>query len=66
MKILTDKHQTELWDPNGRARGRTEGMEGDCNPIRRTISTNLTNQTSQGLNQQPKGMHGWICGSRYM
>jgi hypothetical protein len=31
--------QTEPRDPNGRARRRTEGTEGDCNPIGRTIST---------------------------
>jgi len=34
--------QSEPWDPNGRERGRIEGAEGDCNPIRRTISTNWT------------------------
>jgi hypothetical protein len=39
--------------PNGRARGRTEGAEGDCNPIGR-ISTNWTTQSSQWLNHQPK------------
>jgi hypothetical protein len=41
MQIFTAKHQTEPGDPNGRARGRTEGAIGDCNPIgRTTISTN--------------------------
>jgi hypothetical protein len=33
MKILIANHQTEFRDPNGRARGRTEGAEEDCNPI---------------------------------
>jgi hypothetical protein len=29
----TDQH----WDPDARVRRRTEGDEGDCNLIRRTI-----------------------------
>jgi hypothetical protein len=41
MQRLTADQQTELGDPNGRARGRTEGVEGDWNPIGRT--TILTN-----------------------
>jgi hypothetical protein len=49
MQILTANHQTKFMDSNERARGRTEGDEGDGNPIgRTTISTNLTNQSSQG------------------
>jgi hypothetical protein len=39
MQILTANHWTELVDPNGGVRGRTEAAEGDCNCIRRTIST---------------------------
>jgi hypothetical protein len=39
-QILTANHPTEPGDPNGRARGRTEGAGGNCNPIGRTISTN--------------------------
>lgn len=36
------KDKTELEDPNGRVRGRTEETEEDGNPIgRQTISTNL-------------------------
>jgi hypothetical protein len=42
MQILTGSHRTETWDPNGRARGRTEGAEGHDNPIERTtISTTV-------------------------
>jgi hypothetical protein len=52
--ILTVNHQTEPLDPNGRARGRTEGAEGDCSPTGRTISTNWTTQSSQNLNYQLK------------
>jgi len=31
--MLTGNHQTKHGDPKGRVRGRTEGAEGDCNPI---------------------------------
>jgi hypothetical protein len=42
MQIVIANHQTEPGYPNGRARRRTEGAEGECNPIERTtISTNL-------------------------
>jgi hypothetical protein len=37
MQILTSNHQTEPRDSNGRTSERTEGAEGDCNPIGRTI-----------------------------
>jgi hypothetical protein len=67
MQILTANHQIEHWDPKGRVRGRTEGDERDYNPIRRTpISTNLTTQSSQGLNHQPKSTHEGTCGSSYI
>jgi hypothetical protein len=37
----TANHRIEPGDLNGRVRGRTEGAEGDCNHIGRTIiSTN--------------------------
>jgi len=40
---------------------RTEGAEGDCNPIERTAtSINRTPQSFQGLNHQPKGIHGLV------
>jgi hypothetical protein len=42
MQMLIVDHQIEQRDPNGRIRGRTEGAEGVCNPIGRTISTNQT------------------------
>jgi hypothetical protein len=49
--------------PSGGVRERTEGAEGVCNPIgRRTISTKLTPQSSQGLNYQPKSTHGGTHG----
>jgi hypothetical protein len=51
--------------PNGGVRKRTDGGEGDCNPIRRTtISTNQILQSSQGLNYQLKSTHGGTHGSR--
>jgi hypothetical protein len=66
MKILTANHQTEPRDPNGRSRGKTVGAKQDYNPIRRTLSTNQTTQSSQRLNHQPKSIHGGIHGSRYI
>jgi hypothetical protein len=42
MQILTAIHWTEPGESNGKVRGGTEGAEGDCNPIGRTISTNQT------------------------
>jgi hypothetical protein len=50
MQILTANHQNEPRDPNGRTRRKNEGAEGDSNSIGRTISTNWTTQSSQGLN----------------
>jgi hypothetical protein len=42
MQILTGNHWTEFRNPYGRDRQRTEGAEGDCNPIgRTTVLTNL-------------------------
>ena len=54
MQILTANHQIEPGDPNGMVRERTEG---ECNPIRRTISSNQTTQSFQGLTYQPKSIH---------
>jgi len=65
MSSITVNHWIEPRDPNGRARGRTEGAEGDCNPMGRTISTISTAQSSQGPNHQLKSIHGGIHGSRY-
>jgi hypothetical protein len=53
-------------DPNGRTRGRTEGAEGDCNPIGRTVSTGQRIQSFQRLNHQPKSIHGRTHGSTYI
>jgi hypothetical protein len=62
--MLTANHWIEHGVPNGGVRERTEGAEGVCNPIGRTVSTNQTTQSSQGLNQQPKSTHGTTCDSR--
>jgi hypothetical protein len=65
MQMIADNHWTEHGVPNGRVRGRTEGAEGVCNSIgRTTILTNQTSQSSQGLNHQPKSIHGGIHVSR--
>jgi len=59
MRMLAANHQTEHGDPNGGVRERTEGAEGVCNFIgRTTISANQSPQSSQGLNHQPKSIHG--------
>jgi hypothetical protein len=63
MWMHTANHWNEHWDPNGGVRGRTEGVEGVCNLMGRTvISTNQT-QISQGINHQPKSTHGGTHGS---
>jgi hypothetical protein len=55
MGMLTGNHQTEHGDPNGGVRGRTEGAEGDCNPIgRTTISTHQTPPELPGLKSPTK------------
>ena len=56
----------DLRNHNGRARGRTGGAEGDCNPVGRTISANWTTQSFQRLNHQPKSIHGVSHGSTYI
>jgi hypothetical protein len=56
---LAANHWTESRDPNGRVRGRTEGDEGDYDPLgRTTVSTNRTApQRCQRLNHQPKRIY---------
>jgi hypothetical protein len=62
--MVATNHQTELEDHNGGVRGRTEKVEGVCNPTGRTISTYQVLQSSQGLNHQPKSTFGGTLGSR--
>jgi hypothetical protein len=62
----TSNYQIESSDSNGRFGARTEGTEGGCNPIGRTISTNWATQSSQELNYQPKHIHGRFHGSRHI
>jgi len=50
-----------LGTSNGRAEGRTEGADGDGSPIRITISTNGTTQSSQG--QPPNKEYTWREGA---
>jgi hypothetical protein len=59
------KYWTENGDPNGGVRERTEGSEGGCIIIERTvISTNQTPQSSWEINHQPKSTHGGTHSSR--
>jgi hypothetical protein len=54
---------TELRDPDGRIRGRTERTEEDCSPTgRTTISTNQ-NPPTHILNHPQKSTHGGTHGS---
>jgi hypothetical protein len=39
MELENINHQTELRNPVGEAGRRTEGMEGDYNPIGRTLAS---------------------------
>jgi hypothetical protein len=47
MQMLIANHLTEPVDPKKRVHGSTEGAKEDCNPIGRTISNNMTTQSSQ-------------------
>jgi hypothetical protein len=60
MQILTGNHGSEPGVPNGRARERSEGAEGDFNLLGKTVLANETTQSSQGLNHQTKSIHGGI------
>jgi len=59
-QMLTANCWTENGVPIGGVRERIEGVEGVCNPIKTTITTN---QSSQGLNHHPKSTHGQTHGS---
>jgi hypothetical protein len=62
MWTLAANHRTEHGDPNGGVRKKTEKGEEVYNPIgKTTISTNLTFQSSQGLNHQPKSTPASSC-----
>ena len=62
--MLTANYWTEHCVPNVGDGERTEGAEGLCNHIgRKTISTNQTPQSSQGLNHQQKSTDGGTRGS---
>jgi hypothetical protein len=66
IQILIANHWTDSRYLNGRARGITEGTEGDCNPVRRTMSNNWMAQSSKGLIHQAKSIHGVSQDSRYI
>jgi hypothetical protein len=67
IQIFTANHWTEVRDSHGRVRGRTEGAEGDCNPIGRPIvSTNLDSSELTGTESKPKSIHGLVHGPHYI
>jgi hypothetical protein len=48
----------EVGDPFGRVRGRSEGAEGDCNPIgRTTVPTNLDPSELPGTQPKTQGTY---------
>jgi hypothetical protein len=59
--MLTGNYWTEHKVPNRGVRERTEGVEEVCNPRGRTIATNQTSQSSQGLSYQQRSTHGSRC-----
>jgi hypothetical protein len=57
--MLAANHWTDHRDPTGGVIERTEGAEGVCSPIGgTTIWTNQYPQSSQGVNHQPRKIHG--------
>ena len=58
MQMLGSNHQNELWDPGGEAGRRTRGVEGDCNPIRRTTSTGWITQLDKEVGSD-KNIYIW-------
>ena len=61
LHLDKNNHWTEHWDSNGRVRGRTEGAEGDCNPIgRTTISTNQTPTLELPESKPPIKEYTWL------
>jgi hypothetical protein len=64
VQMLTPNHQTENGDPKGQVRRKTEGAERVCSPIgRKTVSTNQTPYSFQGINYQPRSTNGGTHGS---
>jgi hypothetical protein len=61
---------SQPWDwaqgPHRGAGRRTEGGEGDCNPIGRTTLDGQTTQCSQRLDHQPRSVPGGIHVSRHI
>jgi hypothetical protein len=63
-QILTANHLIEVRDYCGNVRGRAEGAEGYCNPIRRTtVSTNQDAMSSQRGSHQARKVHGLVHGT---
>jgi hypothetical protein len=62
-RMLTAIHWTEHRNPNEGAGESTQGAEGVFIPIGGTTWTSQYPQSSQGLNNQPKSIHGGTHGS---
>ena len=59
MQRLAANYSSKVGDPYERVRGRTEGAEGDGNPIGRTISTNPDSWELQET-KPPTKEHKWV------
>jgi hypothetical protein len=59
MLILRANHWTEVRDPYGRVRGRTEGAEEDCNPVGRTTLSTNPDPSKLPETKPPTKEHSW-------
>jgi hypothetical protein len=67
MQVLIANHWVKVRDQYGRVKGRTEGVEGDCNPIGRTTgSTNGDLSELSETKPKPRSIHGQVHGPRHM
>jgi hypothetical protein len=57
MQIITAEHWTEVGNPYGKVRGRSEGTEGDDPIGKSTELTNLSPGSSHRLSHQPKSIY---------
>ena len=70
MGMITANHQTEFRDPSRGVRERTKGVEGVCNPIRRTKNINQPESPKLPETKLPTKEYTWrgggIYGSRWI
>jgi hypothetical protein len=62
MWMLSANHQTEFRDPSRGVRVRTKGVEGVCNPIRRTKNINQPESPKLPETKLPTKEYTWRGG----